>query len=66
MRIFGASGAVYFETIMESNLSFSAPTAKIAPVVVAGAVFVGRSAAAGAIGWGVNRGLDKAFPSKKK
>ena len=52
---------------MEGKLSFtqdSAPDAKVAPLVVAGAAFVGRAAAAGAIGWGVNRGLDMAFPKK--
>jgi hypothetical protein len=52
---------------MEGKLSFtqdSTPDAKIAPAIVAGAAFVGRAAASGAIGWGVNRGLDKAFPKK--
>ncbi len=58
---------VSFETIMEGKLSFSqdsAPDAKIAPIIISGAAFVGRAAAGGAIGWGVNRGLDKAFPKK--
>ena len=48
-----------------NSLSFSteaAPEAKIAPAVVAGGVFVAKAVAGGAIGWGVNRGLDKAFP----
>ena len=57
-----------------SSLSFStaaatAPDAKIAPIVVAGAVFVGRAVASGIIGgatsWGVNRVLDNRFPERK-
>ena len=47
------------------SFSTSAPDAKIAPVIVAGAVFVGKAAAAGAIGWAVERGLDRAFPKRK-
>lgn len=51
-------------------LSFAdAPDTKIAPIVVAGAVFVGRTIAGGIIGgaasWGVNRVLDNRFPAKK-
>jgi len=46
-----------------------APDAKVAPIVVAGAAFVGRAAVGGIIGgaasWGVNRVLDNRFPSKK-
>jgi hypothetical protein len=46
-----------------------APDAKIAPIVVAGAAFVGRAAVGGIIGgatsWGVNRVLDNRFPSRK-
>ena len=54
-----------------SSLSFAtaAPDAKIAPIVVAGAVFIGRAVAGGVIGgaatWGVNRVLDNRFPAKK-
>ena len=54
-----------------SSLSFAttAPDAKIAPIVVAGAVFVGRAVASGIIGgaasWGVNRVLDNRFPERK-
>jgi hypothetical protein len=54
-----------------NSLSFSteaAPEAKIAPAVVAGGVFVARSAAGGAIGTAagfvVNRVLNNAFPAK--
>jgi hypothetical protein len=46
-----------------------APDAKVAPIVVAGAVFLGRAVAGGVIGgaasWGVNRVLDNRFPSRK-
>jgi hypothetical protein len=50
--------------------SFSTePNAKIAPIVVAGAVFVGRAVAGGVIGgaasWGANRILDNRFPTRK-
>jgi hypothetical protein len=53
-----------------SSLSFAtAPDAKIAPIVVAGAIFIGRAVAGGVIGgaatWGVNRVLDNRFPAKK-
>jgi hypothetical protein len=51
-------------------LSFAdSPDAKVAPIVVAGAAFVGRTIAGGVIGgaasWGVNRVLDNRFPAKK-
>ena len=54
-----------------SSLSFAttAPDAKIAPIVVAGAVFVGKAVAGGVIGgaatWGVNRVLDNRFPARR-
>jgi len=54
-----------------SSLSFAtaAPDAKLAPIVVAGAVFVGKAVAGGVIGgaatWGVNRVLDNRFPARK-
>jgi hypothetical protein len=53
-----------------TELSFSAaPDAKIAPIIVGGAIFVGRAVVGGAIGaaasWGTTHFLDKRFPSKK-
>lgn len=45
------------------------PQAKIAPIVVGGALLVGRAVAGGVIGgatsWGVNRILDNRFPQRK-
>ena len=55
---------------MNSDPSFSSssPDAKIAPIVIAGAAFVGKAVAGGVIGgaasWGANRILDNRFPSK--
>ena len=51
-------------------LSFaSAPDTKVAPIVVAGVAFVGKTIVGGVIGgaasWGVNRVLDSRFPAKK-
>ncbi len=47
----------------------ASPDAKIAPIVIAGAAFVGKAVAGGVIGgattWGVNRVLDNRFPVKK-
>lgn len=52
-----------------SSSTATAPDAKVAPIVVAGAVFVGRAVAGGVIGgaasWGANRILDNRFPSRK-
>ena len=54
-----------------SSLSFAttAPDAKLAPIVVAGAVFVGKAVAGGIIGgaatWGINRVLDNRFPERR-
>lgn len=57
---------------MVSDVSFSAesaPDAKIAPIVVGGAVFVGKALVGGAVGaaasWGTTRILDNRFPAKK-
>ena len=53
-----------------SELSFSStPDVKVAPIVVGGAVFVGKALAGGAIGaaasWGTTRFLDNRFPARK-
>lgn len=52
-----------------ASASASAPDAKVAPIIVAGAVFLGRAVAGGIIGgaasWGVNRVLDNRFPERK-
>lgn len=49
--------------------SIEAPDTKIAPIVVAGAVFLGRAAVGAAVGtaasWGTQRILDNTFPKKK-
>ena len=59
---------------MVSDVSFStesasAPDAKIPPIVVGGAVFVGKALVGGAVGaaasWGTTRILDNRFPAKK-
>jgi hypothetical protein len=55
---------------LTSSLSFaSPPDAKFAPIVVAGAAFVGKTIAGGVIGgaasWGVSRVLDNRFPQNK-
>ena len=53
------------------SLSFAttAPDAKLAPIVIAGAVFVGKAVAGGIIGgaatWGINRVLDNRFPERR-
>jgi hypothetical protein len=54
-----------------SELSFASLPVdpKVAPIVVAGAAFVGKTLAGGVIGgaasWGVNRILDNRFPQRK-
>jgi hypothetical protein len=55
---------------MVSELSFSStPDAKIAPIIVGGAIFVGRAVVGGAIGaaasWGTTHFLDKRFPTRR-
>lgn len=51
-----------------NEISFS-PDAKIAPIVVSGAVFLGKAIVGGAIGsvasWGTTRYLDNRFPARK-
>ena len=60
------------DNVISTERSFStesAPDAKVAPIFVGGAVFVGRAIAGGAIGgavsWGTSRLLDNRFPAKK-
>jgi hypothetical protein len=54
-----------------SSLSFAttAPDAKVAPFLAAGAAFVGKAVAGGLISgattWGVNRVLDNRFPARR-
>lgn len=53
-----------------SELSFSStPDAKIAPIVVGGAAFIGKAVVGGAVGtaasWATTRLLDNKFPAKK-
>ena len=52
------------------NLSFSNESdTKVAPIVIGGAIFVGKAIIGGAIGaaasWGTTRYLDNRFPPKK-
>jgi hypothetical protein len=56
----------------KSTISFSSnelPDAKIAPIIVGGAAFVGKAVVGGAIGaatsWGTTRILDNRFPPRK-
>jgi hypothetical protein len=56
---------------MESEISFSAstPDTKVAPLIVGGAVFVGKAIVGGAAGaagsWATTRILDNKFPAKR-
>lgn len=53
----------------ERSFSTSAPDAKFAPIIVGGAVFVGKALVGGAIGaaasWGATNYLNNRFPAKK-
>jgi hypothetical protein len=57
------------ESKTELSFSTSAPNAKVAPIIVGGAVFVGKAIAGGAIGaaasWGTTRYLDNRFPGRR-
>jgi hypothetical protein len=59
------------DNVISTELSFStgAPDAKVAPIVVGGAVFVGKAIIGGAVGgaasWGATRLLDNRFPAKR-
>ena len=53
-----------------TKLSFSStPDAKIAPIVVGGAAFIGKAIVGGAVGtaasWATTRLLDNRFPAKR-
>lgn len=64
MDFSSSSNAVALSFVDVSN-----PDTKVAPIVVAGAAFVGKTIVGGVIGgaasWGVNRVLDNRFPAKK-
>jgi hypothetical protein len=53
-----------------NSFSSQTPDAKIAPIVVGGALFVGKAIAGGLIGtaasWGASRFLDNRFPQRSK
>lgn len=57
------------ESKTELSFSTGAPDAKVAPIIVGGAIFVGKAIVGGAIGaaasWGATRILDNRFPAKK-
>ena len=59
------------DNVISTELSFStgAPDAKIAPIIVGGAVFVGKAIVGGAVGgaasWGATRLLDNRFPARR-
>ena len=59
------------DNVISTEISFStgAPDAKIAPIVVGGAVFVGKAIVGGAVGgaasWGATRLLDNRFPARR-
>ena len=57
------------ESKTELSFSTGAPDAKIAPIVVGGAVFVGKAIVGGAVGgaasWGATRILDNRFPARR-
>ncbi len=55
--------------VFETSFSTAAPDAKIPPVVVGGAVFIGKAFVGGAAGaagsWVANHVLDNRFPAKR-
>jgi hypothetical protein len=59
------------DNVISTELSFStgAPDAKVAPIVVGGAIFFGKALVGGAIGaaasWGATNYLNNRFPAKK-
>ena len=52
------------ESKTELSFSTSAPDAKFAPIIVGGAVFVGKAIGAAA-SWGTTRYLDNRFPARR-
>ena len=52
-----------------NSFSSSIPDAKVAPIIVGGAIFAGKAIIGGALGvaasWGTTRLLDNRFPSRK-
>lgn len=59
-------------TNLNNSLSFSSntsPDAKVAPIVIGGAIFIGKTIIGGALGtaasWGTSRYLDNRFPSRR-
>lgn len=57
------------ESKTELSFSTGAPDAKVAPIIVGGAIFVGKALVGGAIGaaasWGATNYLNNRFPAKK-
>jgi hypothetical protein len=57
------------ESTTELSFSTGAPDAKIAPIIVGGAIFVGKALVGGAVGaaasWGATRILDNRFPARR-
>jgi len=57
------------ESISEISFSAATPETKVAPLIVGGAVFVGKAIVGGAAGaaasWATNRILDNKFPAKR-
>lgn len=48
------------------DCSFSSqPDAKISPIVIGGAAFLGKAIIGGAASWGTTRFLDNKFPARK-
>ena len=55
--------------VSENSFSSTTPDAKIPPVVIGGAVFIGKAIVGGAAGaagsWAATRILDNKFPAKR-
>jgi hypothetical protein len=61
--------ALVQENSVISFSSVDSPDVKVAPIVVGGAVFVGKAIVGGVVGtaasWGTTRFLDNRFPAKR-